>query len=34
MNYDGWGDGLRISIGTDDQADACVAALSIALATD
>jgi histidinol-phosphate aminotransferase len=34
MNYDGWGDGLRISIGTDDQADACVAALSIALAAD
>lgn len=23
MNYDGWGDGLRISVGTDDQIDAC-----------
>jgi histidinol-phosphate aminotransferase len=24
MNYPGWGDGLRISVGTDDQADACL----------
>ena len=24
MNYAGWGDGLRISVGTDDQADACI----------
>ncbi len=24
MNYPGWGDGLRISVGTDDQADACI----------
>jgi histidinol-phosphate aminotransferase len=28
MNYDGWGDGLRISVGTDDQIDACLAVLS------
>ena len=26
MNYPGWGDGLRISVGTDDQIDACLAA--------
>ena len=24
MNYANWGDGLRISVGTDDQADACI----------
>ena len=27
MNYAGWGDGLRISVGTDDQAEACLALL-------
>ncbi len=27
MDYSGWGDGLRISVGTDDQIDACLAAL-------
>ena len=27
MNYEGWGDGLRISIGTDEQIDACLAIL-------
>ncbi len=27
MNYPGWGDGLRISVGTDDQADACLTLL-------
>lgn len=27
MNYPEWGDGLRISVGTDDQADACLAYL-------
>ncbi len=27
MNYAAWGDGLRISVGSDDQIDACVAAL-------
>jgi histidinol-phosphate aminotransferase len=24
MNYPGWGDGLRISVGTDEQTDRCV----------
>ena len=24
MNYANWGDGLRISVGTDDQAEACI----------
>jgi histidinol-phosphate aminotransferase len=24
MNYPGWGDGLRISVGTDEQSDACL----------
>lgn len=24
MNYDPWGDGLRITVGTDDQVDACL----------
>ncbi len=28
MNYPGWGDGLRISVGTDDQIDACLALLT------
>lgn len=27
MSYDGWGNGLRISVGTDDQIDACLALL-------
>jgi histidinol-phosphate aminotransferase len=27
MNYPGWGDGLRISVGTDDQIAACLAVL-------
>ncbi len=27
MNYPGWGEGLRISVGTDEQIDACVALL-------
>jgi histidinol-phosphate aminotransferase len=27
MDYPGWGDGLRISVGTDEQIDACVAVL-------
>ncbi len=27
MNYPDWGDGLRISVGTDDQCDACIAVL-------
>lgn len=27
MDYPGWGDGLRISVGSDDQCDACVAVL-------
>jgi histidinol-phosphate aminotransferase len=27
MNYAGWGDGLRISVGTDDQIHACLALL-------
>lgn len=27
MNYAGWGDGLRISVGTDDQISACLAVL-------
>lgn len=27
MNYPGWGDGLRISVGTDEQMDACVTLL-------
>ncbi len=28
MNFPQWGDGLRISVGTDDQADACLLMLS------
>ena len=27
MNYPGWGDGLRISVGTDEQIDACLSLL-------
>ncbi len=27
MDYPGWGDGLRISVGTDEQIDACLAVL-------
>jgi histidinol-phosphate aminotransferase len=27
MDYAGWGDGLRITVGTDDQIDACLATL-------
>ena len=27
MDYPGWGDGLRISVGTDEQIDACLGAL-------
>ena len=27
MNYSGWGDGLRISVGSDEQIDACLAVL-------
>ena len=27
MNYAGWGDGLRMSVGTDEQIEACLAAL-------
>jgi histidinol-phosphate aminotransferase len=25
MSYPDWGDGLRISVGTDEQVDACLA---------
>ena len=32
MNYPGWSDGLRISVGTDEQVDACTELLKIALA--
>jgi histidinol-phosphate aminotransferase len=28
MNYPGWGEGLRISVGTDDQVDACLSLLA------
>jgi histidinol-phosphate aminotransferase len=28
MNYAGWGDGLRVSVGTEEQIDACLAALA------
>jgi histidinol-phosphate aminotransferase len=31
MNYPGWGDGLRISVGTDEQTDACVTLLKAIL---
>jgi histidinol-phosphate aminotransferase len=27
MDYPGWGDGLRITVGTDDQVDACVSVI-------
>ena len=29
MSYPGWGDGLRISVGTDEQVDACLTLLKI-----
>lgn len=32
MNYAGWGDGLRISVGTDEQNEACLALLGELLA--
>ena len=31
MNYPGWSDGLRISVGTDEQVDACTALLKTML---
>jgi len=31
MNYPEWGEGLRISVGTDEQVDACVALLKVIL---
>lgn len=31
MNYRDWGEGLRISVGTDDQVDACLSRLASAL---
>lgn len=31
MNYDGWGDGLRISVGTDEQVGACIGLLKTLL---
>jgi len=31
MDYPGWGDGLRITVGTDDQTDACLSALAAIL---
>ncbi len=34
MNYPGWGDGLRISVGTDDQIDACLGLLAQHIAAD
>ena len=27
MHYAGWGDGLRITVGTDEQVDACLTLL-------
>jgi histidinol-phosphate/aromatic aminotransferase/cobyric acid decarboxylase-like protein len=27
MNYHGWGDGLRVTVGTDDEIDALLAVL-------
>jgi histidinol-phosphate aminotransferase len=33
MNYAGWGDGLRISVGTDAQIDACLALLKEKVST-
>ncbi len=32
MNYEGWGDGIRISVGTDEQIDACLSLLKSYLA--
>ena len=31
MDYCGWGDGLRISVGTDEQIDRCLACLKSAM---
>jgi len=31
MNYAGWGDGLRISVGTDDEVDCCLKKLAEAV---
>ena len=31
MNYEGWGDGLRISVGTDEQVDVCIGFLKTML---
>jgi histidinol-phosphate aminotransferase len=31
MDYPGWGDGLRISVGTDEQVDACMALMKMIL---
>ena len=31
MVYDRWGEGLRISVGTDEQIDKCVSAIAEAL---
>lgn len=31
MDYSGWGEGLRISVGTDEQIDACLALLKTML---
>ena len=34
MNYPGWGEGLRISVGTDDQVSACLTLLKAILDDD
>jgi histidinol-phosphate aminotransferase len=34
MNYPEWGEGLRISVGTDDQVDACLSLLGAILEHD
>ena len=31
MNYQDWGEGLRISVGTDDQVNACLTRLESAV---
>lgn len=33
MSYENWGEGLRISVGTDDQVDACLALLKSSITT-
>jgi histidinol-phosphate aminotransferase len=33
MNYPGWGDGLRISVGTEEQVDICLQNLAELLAS-